>query len=173
MTQPTGGFRKRLVRESLYHMIYDSLDALGWFNPGRQHSPIIFDAEPVVAEDVIAINTIGLVDSNDMGTDVELGSNFAEHSWTFYLDFFAERDSLGLHVSGDLQDILEGRINAIGRIDPIFQVFDYNQPTPPFLFTCQIQTVLRDRAVTWSKPHQKHWYSLRFDVLDYYGNETD
>ena len=172
MPQPVGGLRKRLIRESLYQMLYESLALLGWFNGGRQHEPITFNSEPVNPEDSTPINTIALADENDIISEIELGSNFAEHTWTFYVDFFAERDSLGLHVSGDIQDILEGRINSIGRIDPIFSVYDISQATPPLLFTCQIDTVMRDKAVTWSKPHQKHWYSVRFDVLDHYGNET-
>jgi hypothetical protein len=168
----TGGMRKRLIRESLYQMLYESLAALGWFDAGRQHEDISFRAEPVDPQDPIPINTIGLADENDNAIDIELGSNFSEHRWTFYVDFFAEKDSLGLHVSGDIQDILEGRIDSIGRTDPIFTVYDYDQATPPNLFTCQISLVMRDKALTWSKPHQKHWYSVRFDVLDYYGNET-
>lgn len=172
MTQPVGGLRKRMVRESLYQMLHESLADLHWFDTGRQHAPILFESEPVNPQEPVPINTIGLADENDDATEIELGSNLAEHRWTFYVDFFAEKDSLGLHVSGDIQDILEGRIGSIGRNDPIFTVYDLTLATPPALFNCQIDLVMRDKAVTWTKPHQKHWYSVRFDVIDTYGNET-
>lgn len=173
MVQPTGGLRKRLIRESLYQMLYESLALLGWFDTGRQHAAISFESEPINPEDPVPVNTIALADSNDSDQEIELGSNLAEHRWTFYVDFFAEKDSLGLHVSGDIKDILTGRMASILRTDPSFSVYDYSYATPPLLFTCQIDLVMRDKAVTWSKPHQKHWYAVRFDVIDYYGDEDN
>lgn len=172
MTQPTGGLRKRLVRESLYVMLREALDDLHWFDSGRQHAPIEFNSEPVDPQEKVPINTLAISDEDDSNTEMELGSNLTESSWTFYVDFFAEKDSLGLHLISDVADILAGRMASIGRSDPSFDVYDWTQATPTVLFTCQIEDVFRDKAVTWEKPHQRHWYSVRLQVLDYYGNET-
>lgn len=170
---PTGGYRKRIIRESLYQMLYSSLEDLGWFDSGRQHSAITFNSEAVDPAETVPLNTISLADENDLPAEVELGSTLTRYTWTFYVDFFAEKDSLGLHVAADIQDILLGNYASIGRVDPSFTVYDYGLATPSELFVCQIETVMRDKAVAWSLPHQKHWYNIRFDVVDYYGSEGE
>lgn len=167
----TGGMRARLIRESLYQMLHDALDALNWFDAVSNRTTITFPAAAVDANDNISLNTLALSDEDSDADDWELGSLMAEHHWTFYVDFYAENDAIGLHVIRDVKDILEGRMGSIGRDDPSFVVYDYNQATPPEIAVCQIADVVVDKARGFERAFQQHWYACQFDVIDYYGDE--
>lgn len=173
MTVYAGGLRARLIKDSLYTMINEALADLDWFDPGRQHSPISFISEPVESEDDIPINTLALADEDMVSLDQEMGSQLAEHQWTFYLDFFADSNALGVHMAQDLKAILEGRLSAIGRDDSFFAVYDYTQATPTVIFQCQIEDVGIDRVRGYSRPWQRFWYVVSWTVIDYYGRDDD
>lgn len=167
-----GGLRARLIRDSIYNAIYAGLDALGWFDEGRKHTPINFTGKIVDQDEEIPLNTIVLVDEDIMESEIELGSNLAEHDWTFYVDFYAENAGIGRELINDVRDILAGRMSSIGRSHPSVIVFDYREPTPPALFKVHIEDIVIDRATGFPKPWQKHWYSCRFSVIDHYGDES-
>jgi hypothetical protein len=80
-----GGLRTRLTFDSVYNMIEDSLTSLGWFDGGRQHLPLNFISEPVREEDEVQLNTLVLTAEDGGSSEVEIGSNFAEHRRSFYL----------------------------------------------------------------------------------------
>lgn len=170
MTEVVGGLRARLIRESVYQMIYSSLDALNWFDPTRPHLPVSFESKSADTNVQILENTAALGDeSMPPGFDVELGSRLTERRWTMYVDFFGQNDALSLHFIRDVEDILEGRITAVGRTRPQVDVYDYQQATPPILFTCDIENVMVDRAHGFLKPWLEHWYSCSFTVVDVMG----
>jgi hypothetical protein len=172
-----GGMRQRLIKDSLYNMVHDSLDALGWFDAGRAHIPINMISKPIddegrpVGEGTpIPQNTLSLVPGDLDDEEWEMGSALAEHTWIFYVDFYAQNDAWGLHLIGDVRDILAGRHPDIGRDRTNFPVYDYRQATPPIEFYCDIEEVIVDRAQDFPKPWLKHWYVCRFMVVDFYGN---
>lgn len=164
-----GGLRQRLIKDSLYNMVNDSLDNLGWYDPGRSHRPINFIARTVPPEEEIPLNTVVLSPGDLSEEEWEMGSMLAEHSWIFYVDIYAESDAIGSHFIGDIRDIMAGRHEDAGRTRPNFPVYDYRQATPPVEFYCDIEDVAIDRAVDFPRPWQKHWYVCRFLVVDYYG----
>jgi hypothetical protein len=114
-----------------------------------------------------------LADGDIISDEMEMGSTLSEHRWAFYLDFFGENDALSIHMSHDVKDILEGRMASIGRTGAIFTVYDWQQATPPELFTCGITGVSLDRAQNFPKPWQKYWRSVAFIVADEYADEDD
>lgn len=173
MTIYVGGLRQRLIKDSLYRMLYESSESLGWFNPGRFHKPILFRATAVPTNEEIQLNTVVLSDESVDDVDWELGSLMSEHRSVFYLDIFAEDESVGVHLSGDLRAILGGRMPSIGRIGPSFEVLDLTMATPVPIFNCEIERVTIDRAHDFPKPWQRFWYVIRFEVLDYHGTEDD
>lgn len=172
MTTIVGGIRARLIRDSVYHCIYDALAELGWFDSGRRHLPIVFDGGLVDQAEEIQLNTVALVDEDLVADDLELGSNLAEHNWTFYVDFYAENDVIGKELINDVRDILAGRMSTIGRAHSSVTVYDYREATPSELFTVQLEDIVVDRAHDFPKPWLKHWYACRFTVVDAYGDET-
>lgn len=173
MTIYVGGLRARLIKDSLYNMIHASLDDLGWFDTGRGHQAIAMRATKVENEEEIPLNTLAVCDEDFGSFDTEMGSKMADHSWTFYADFYAENEAVGLHMIRDIKDILEGRMSAISRSRPTLDVYDYTQATPTAIFTCQIEDVLVDRAHDFPKPWQKFWFACRFSIEDTYGDDDD
>lgn len=172
MTVPVGGLRARLIRDSLYHMVNDALIALGWFGTPRQYKPIDFRYAQYNHNEPIAINTLALADEVRHNAEMEMGSILSEHRWTMYLDFFGESDALSVHLINDCKDILEGRMPSIGRDNNTFIAYDYTQATPPSFAGCEIESCVIDRARDFRKPWEEHWYSLQFEVIDYYGTEA-
>ncbi len=173
MTTIVGGLRSRLIRESCFEMVRGSLTQLGWFDPTRPHLPVTFESRQQTHEEPIIPNTAALSDENLTETDWELGSQLAEHTWQMYIDFYADNDAIGLHFIRDVQDILRGRISAIGRTQPNFAVYDFRQATPPLLFFCDLERVVVDKSHGFLKPWLLHWYSCSFEIIDYYATDAD
>lgn len=169
-----GGLRARLLKESLFHMIDDSLRALGWFDDGRQHRAVTFRDHEVHDDEEIVPNMVALADENIDQLDAELGSNLSEHNWTFYVDVYAENDAIGIHLSHDIKSILEGRFNSIGRNDNFFNLVDYSSPaaTPVVFGSAEIRNVTVQRAHGFTKPWQRHWYSVPLLVTDFWADEV-
>jgi hypothetical protein len=174
MTTYVGGFRARLVLDNLYNMLYSSLDELGWFDSAREHKPINFTPDPVDEEATeVPINTLALSDEDLDSEDEEMGSNYASHSWTFYVDFYAENRSLGVHLINDVKAILEGRMPSISRTYPVLEIVDLSQTPAVSIGTCEIEDVVVDKGRGFPNGWQKYWYTCRFTVVDFYGNEND
>ena len=168
-----GGLRARLIHDSAFNTIRAGLDALGWFDEARRHAPIIMRATPAGNDEQIVFNTIA-VSSSDVADDpAEMGSLLTEDRWVFYVDIYAEDDVVGRHLAHDIRDVLRGKATSAGRTGPVLPVYDYRLATPVELFRCDIEDVMVDRAVNFPRPWQRHWWVVRFDVIDEYGSEDD
>jgi hypothetical protein len=77
MTTYVGGLRARLIKESIFQTVNDSLDALGWFTAGRKHLPITFLDTTVADSDSVQKNTLVLNDWDSTEFENEMGSLFA------------------------------------------------------------------------------------------------
>lgn len=170
-----GGLRARLLKESLFHMLNDSLSALGWFDAGRQHQPVTFRAHAVEDDEQINVNMVALADEDLVSDDIELGSLLSEHRWTFYVDVYAENDSIGIHLSHDVKSILDGRMPSIGRRNSRFAIYDYTAvaATPIAIAYADVEEVSVQKAHGFTKPWQKHWYSVPMLVIDTWADEDD
>lgn len=165
----TGGIRERLISDSVYNLIRTYLDLIGWFDAGRKHSPITLRTESVAQTEDIPFNTIVISETHTGDVDAEMGSNLGEVTTTFYVDFYAENEALGKHLIHDVRDILKGRMPDIGRTRQDLPVYDFAMTTPQVVFTCDIQDVVVDQARDFPKPWQRHWWMVRFDIVDEYG----
>lgn len=175
MSTYVGGTRMRLISDSVYFMIRDALTALGWFDNGRHHAPIQMLRGEVPWDEPVQVNTLVVGDVNVTGDDAEMGSNLTEDRWTVFVDFYAEDDSVGKHMAGDVRDILRGKMPSVGRGRPIVTVLDYASGTMPApeLFDVEVEFVVLDRAHNAPKPWMRYWYSVRCDLIDLYGDELD
>lgn len=167
-----GGLRARLIKDSLYNMLHQALEDLGWFDSGRYHKPLRFPATPVDPMTKVDLNTVALGELGTIDTDAEMGSYLTERAWSMYVDVFAENDTVGLHLARDIQDILQGRFNSIGRTRPALDVYDYTQATPTLIFVCQFDLVSIDRAQSFTDAWQRNWYSVAILLLDVYTDEV-
>jgi hypothetical protein len=173
MTIYVGGIRDRFIKDSVFDYLQDKLGALGWFDAGREHTPITFVDEPADTREEIAPNTLAFSTDNKVPTDVELGGQLAEHTWSMWVDFYAEGDAISVHLIEDVAAILGGRINAIGAGRPFIPVFDYSQATPSQIFTVEVDRVRTDKAHDFPHAYLRHWRACSFDIIDAYGSDLD
>lgn len=173
MTVPVGGIRHRYIWDSLYNILKDSLTTLGWFAVSQVHAPINMIAAPVDHSLSIPPNTLTVSMEGSEGLYAELGSLFTEHQTTFFVDFFAENDVVGVWLINDIKDIIEGRMPSIGRTRPSFPVYDYGSAATPVQFTtCEIQAVKIDRGRLSTEGWKGSWFACSFLVIDYYTDQN-
>lgn len=172
---PVGGIRRRLIKHSFEMMLRNSLDQLDWFEPNRNHDPVTIISIPMdeYGPEEIKPNVISIAPEGERSEYWEMGSLMEEVRWDFYIDIFAENHAIGIHLTGDVEDIIKGKMPSIGRNRPHLEVLDYQQATPTPLFVCQIENVIVERVRDWTHPLQKHWYALGFEMVDYYTDEND
>lgn len=168
MTDYVGGFRERLIHDSLYYLVFNGLDDLGWFDAGREHLPITVVTEPFENDEEIPLNTIVIYEEDTRDNDAEMGSTLGDIISTYYIDFYAENNTIGKDVIHDVRDLLRGRHTAADRTSSVLFVYDYTMTTPPLIFSCDIEDVVIGRARDFPNPWQKHWYSCRLDLVDSY-----
>lgn len=171
----TAGHRARLVKDNLFNFVESGLTDLGWFDAGRQHSPLrmLADAEPwdeEIRPNLVAISTEGVTDN-----DLELGSMLAEHHWAYFIDLIAETESLGLHLATDVRDMLQGRITTLTLVGPYVPVYDLSvqSATPNLITTVEISDVSMDKGRIYTKQQKKSWWQVGFTVIDDYGTDDD
>lgn len=176
---PVGGLRARLIKMAIQGVVEDGLRDLGWFDPTihddppgtRRHRPVTFYTKPNKWDEPITLNAVIVAGQDVDGTDGEIGSNLSDDRWFFYVDVYAESDSVAEHIVHDARDILRGKMPSIGRTGAYVDVFDPREATPPFLFRLPVVELAVDRARLSEHPWQAHWYSLSFEVEDDYYDE--
>lgn len=173
MTAYVGGLRARLVHDSVYRMLYNALDALGWFDVTSSRSTVQFNSEPLAPDIEVPFNTVALADEDDRGEEIELGSQLQDLRWQMYVDFFGENDAISLHLIRDVKDILQGRMPSIGRSRPVVDVYDWTLATPVAIFSVDIEDVFTDKARDFPQPWLRAWRSCGFTVVDTYNDEDD
>lgn len=152
-------------------MVNDALNQLGWYTASSWHEPINFIPKPFDRVE-IKDNTLTLASEGLEDTFAELGSLLSDHTHTYFLDFFAENDTVGMQMAGDLRDIIEGRVSAIGRTGPILHVIDYTAATPSEIFFCDIERVKIDRGRMSSEIWKNTWWAVSFEVVDHYADDN-
>lgn len=173
-----GGLRARLIRDSFRNWLRDGVEARGWMDEDRPHSPFTFRKPPTSWDVEVPPNTIA-VSAEDVGDDeIELGSLLTEDLWTYYVDVYGDTDPRTMYAAmdcaHDIRDLLRGKLPSIGYANPAFPVKDLRVTVdPPILFHCQIENVIMDRARDFPKAWQQNWYVIRLDVLDTYATELD
>lgn len=153
----TGGLRDRMIIESLTRNIVADMTATGWFDPGREHSPIAVIDEFPNEDAEVAINTLAFSNTDGTGFPIELGSDAITHRITMFVDFFAENDALARHVCGDIYEFL--------RTNRMQQVYDYRDDTPQFKVEVLDDLEIR-KADNPNTAWRQHWMVVAFTVED-------
>lgn len=125
-----------------------------------------FIEEPGNWDEPIEINSIVVTGGDAVDDPLELGSMATEDRVTYYVDFYGEDESIGLDVSGDIRDILRGKIPSIGRTQSTIPVYDYRDATPGIAFYCDLENVLVDRGRGFTQPWMRYWFSVRVELID-------
>lgn len=166
MTTIDGGLRSRLIRDSLEELVRSTLQLRGWLDANRRHTPITLIPEPQNWNEPIQLNSIAISGGDSLDDPLELGSLASEDTWTYYIDFYGENESISIDVAGDLRDSLRGKLPAIGRTNPVLPVYDFRDATPGVAFTCDLENVVFDRGRGTDQPWLRYWFALRVDVVD-------
>ena len=162
-----GGLRRRLIHDNLFYMIQGSMDQLGWFGTTFAKKSVELLPEPVDSREEILPNKVSLSAEDMVSMEFEVGSYSEQNNCEYYIDIFAEDEAVGNHLSGDLYDILRGKYGSIGRTRPTFEVYDLTNDGQPFLFTCYIEEIEKQRVREWENPQSKYWWVIGFMVVDY------
>jgi hypothetical protein len=161
-----GGLRTRLVYDSVFNALHDGMTELGWFDAGRNHMPVTFISEPVAADDEVTLNTVAMGEGPMFDRDREIGSNMSSSEYAFFIDVYAENGPVGRALANDVRDLVMGRHG--GRTGPIFTIWDYRLATPTDIGWVEVERVNIYREDMPTRPWQKFWYTIRFDVTDDY-----
>ena len=151
----SGGLIDRYVRESVFEHANKELTTRGWFTAGREHAPIIVTYEFPQDDSPVETNTLAMSVGDSDADYVELGSTDFQKTHMYTFDFFAEDDSIGSHLIGDLMDFF--------IIEPNLAIYDY-QNAKAIIFYVEVIDAFTDRANRVTQPWQKHWHSLAIAV---------
>ena len=166
-----GGLRRRLIKDNFYYMLYNSLSDLGWFTGSMSKQPVTLVPEQIDSRTEIKPNKIGIASEDLDSEEAEMGSDLEQSRWQVYIDIFAEDESIGIHLTGDIYDILRGKFHSLGRKGPILEVYNLMEDGEPYLFTCHIEDIEEARVREWDNPHNKYWWVIAFSIMDtYYGS---
>ena len=170
MSEIVGGLRRRLIKDNFYYMVYNSMDQLNWFNTDawKSNSPVELLPEQLDPSKEIQPNKVSISAEELNIRAWEMGSTLDEYAWDIYIDIFAEDESVGIHLSGDIYDILVGKFGSIGRSDDKLDVYNLAIDGEPFLFTCELKNIETARVREWNKPFNKYWWVIGCTVVDYY-----
>lgn len=169
----TGGLRLRLIKDSFYYMLKDSMDQLGWFDSKLANKPVTLIPAQLQTNVEIKPNVVGISSEGITEEELEMGSSLARNNWEIYIDILAEDEAVGIHLSGDIFDILRGKISAIGRTGPTLDVMDLPPNNDEVVFRCEIENIVINRARDWDTQHNKFWWVVGCEVIDtYYNDET-
>ena len=161
-----GGLRERLIADSIHLYLKRALSLLGWFNPDPGRRDVHYMPRPAGDDEPIELNTVGVFSDRVRDTDLELGSLLAESAWQWYADIYGEDEAVGMHLSGDVRDILRGKMPTVGASAPVIPVLDFRLATPVEIFYVEIQDVVRDRPPSYTHPWQQFWMPVPFTVVD-------
>lgn len=161
-----GGLRSRFVYDSVYNALRAGIEELGWFNAGRNHLPVSFIPEPLDSEDEVQLNTVAMGEGPMFDREREIGSNMSAAEYSFFIDVYAESGPVGRALANDIRDLVMGRHG--GRTGPTFTIWDYRKIVPLNIGWLDVERVNIYREDTPTRPWQKFWYTVRFDVTDDY-----
>lgn len=169
-----GGLRDRLITDNLINLIGSNLDNLGWFSDNNlaEYDIHIQTSVPFDNEE-IQPNVIAISPEDNTSSEAEMGSNLSESVTVFAIDVYAENDAVGRHLAGDIKAILEGRFPSINRTDSNMEVMNLTVNIPYRLFTVDFQHIASSKQRMYTKPFEKYWWTIMFEVVDVYGDEDD
>lgn len=169
----TGGRRARYLHDSLIHLVRSGLTEQGWFDPGRSHTPIKFLHEPVPWDEPVEPNTLTLGPTNRESRYPEVGSILTTDTVAISIDFYAANDTIGVHVTNDIRDILRGRLGTASHLGAV-PIYDFNQATPPVIGHATVIDANAGRPpVRLGQEYTRHWHVVDAFVEDTYYDSED
>ena len=167
-----GGKRQRLIKDNFARDIEAGLTTLGWFDAGRNHQPVKVISDQLDPAVEIKPNIVGITIEDIHPQEIEMGSYLEESTISSFIDIFAEGNSVGQHLVGDVFDLLRGKFTSI-KDNPLLPILDLGQPDLPLLFNCYYENFEIQKNRSWSSSYNQHWWTIGVDIIDYYMDDTD
>jgi hypothetical protein len=173
MTNLIAGDRSRLVVDSMRHMIIGALQELGWLDSSRRHLPITVLAEPLNWDVPVEANLVAFAMQEETLREMEMGNPVLTRGEAArHVIVLAESESLGLHLAGDIRDILAGRMPQIGRVRSSFEVLDFGLPTPVPIGYALVDDVRMVEPPDHNKRDWlQHWYMIEAKITNDYDDD--
>lgn len=162
-----GGTRRRLIKDSLALLLDNSLASLGWYEKNKWFTPVTFIDEPISSSEKVPVNTVSLSFEDDFSEEAELGSNMERVEWEFFVDIYAEDSSVGTHLSGDIRDLLKGKMSGLNRTKSTLEVLDLTQDPSPSAFYCDLEGIESAKVRASEQQHRRDYYTVGGYVVDY------
>ncbi len=160
----SGGMRLRLIFDSFYMMLRNSLSESGLLDttPAGWKNSVKIIPEPVDPSKKVEPNTISLMADFMNPSPAELGSYRQRRDQDVYVDIFAESERAGIHIMGDLLSAIEGE----SRDTDVLPVFDYSQVGQPEVFYCEIKDIEAVRLEDGEKGFNRFWWRIGCTLED-------
>lgn len=164
-----GGLRYRYLLDSFRGMVHGGLTELGWFDAGRRHRPVRLIGTAANWDEVIEPNLLAISAGETEDRDLELGSALSSTTTPIFIDLYAESESLGIELSGDIRDLVRGRVPAVGRTQPIFDVIDSgHEPSTKLGYALISDVDLTKQATHFDRAWLQNWYTVTCRLVDFY-----
>lgn len=163
-----GGFRDRMVDESVFQHVKQGLTLLGWFDADRNHKPVTFTTELFDEPERIEPNVIVMSGDSIFSEDAELGSSGTFDTTEYWFDVVAESDALGRQITGDIRTLAKGQFPALGFDKPVIELLDWSHATPVAEGWLEVVGTVRYRNrnhVVATSP-ARHWWTALVEVED-------
>lgn len=169
-----GGLRDRLIIENMKMLIEDNLNLLGWFDTENQliANSLTVLSSPVDDTEELLPNIISLSPEEKSSDELELGSDFSEYRWQVYVDIYAEDHASGLHLCGDVEAIISGKLASIGRVGKHIPIYDLTMATPPIAFYIEIDNIVSSKQRFYNRNFERHWWTVGFEIIDSYYDDV-
>lgn len=168
-----GGRRQRLIKDNMKRQIEAGLDALGWFDTNRPHLPVSISADQFEPNEEIKPNAIVVVIEDFAAEALGIGQDdsLEENRINAFVEIFAEDNSVGQHLAGDVYDLMRGKFTQIDDLKGV-DVLDLGVDDS-HLFYCWYEDIEIMRNRSWDLPFNKFWWTIAVDVIDTYRDDRD
>lgn len=175
--------RSRMVRESVYWDLHDTLVRTQWL-AGTTSDGLVTLA-PTATLALLEGDPLNLIDyfpeSHDQTTDPatpfntfaldigeqgemvegELGGHF-EQPYSFNMAFYAKTDAVAMALMSDLHDRYMGLTES-----PYISLYNYLAATPNVVVRMEVENFRYARDVTNVAPHEVHLFFAQLEITDY------
>lgn len=168
-----GGIRQRYIKQAIFDRINDNLDLLGWLDTVDSRRDVTVMDEALDHDEEALPNIVAISFEDRKSNEYEMGSLDSKHITNAYVDVYAESNPLGMHLVGDIVDILYGRFVSIGQTgNSRISVLEYGAATPAAFTVVELIEIRSDKARKYNKPFLKHWWQISMSIEDYYSLDS-
>ena len=155
----------RHLHHTILKLVTDGLTAKGWVNDPVNFgtAPVTFTGtQPYRAGTDIAVNTVAVtLGDADGEVEEEMGGGLMSTSYAFFVDVFAENQSIAYAITDDIRSILSGKVRP---------VYDFTQDplVESGTHTVEFEDVGVDDSPAGADVTDRHWRVVFGEAVMFY-----